>query len=252
MAGEDRPERETPMPEQGEQHVLVVDDHRDIREALRDYLRRNGYRVSVAADAAEARQRLDEARIDLVVLDIMMPGEDGLSLCRSIRAQRRIPVIFLTAVVEEADRVVGLELGADDYLVKPFSARELLARIRAVMRRWQELPPQWTAGRGERLRFDRWTLDTVRRELIGDDGPVPLSSGEYALLLALVTYAGRVLTRDQLLELTQGREARAFDRSVDIGISRLRRKIEHDPSQPRIIRTERGGGYCLAAETERE
>ncbi len=232
-------------------HILIVDDHRETREAVRDYLRRHGYRVSIAAGADEARGRLDEAAIDVIVLDIMMPGEDGLSLCRSIRAERRMPVIFLTAAVEEADRIAGLELGADDYLVKPFSARELLARIRAVLRRWHELPPQSEQPSAERLRFDGWTLETAGRRLTGAAGEVSLTAGEYELLLALVQHAGHVLSRDQLLDLTQRRQAHAFDRSVDVQISRLRQKIEPDPAHPTLICTVRGGGYRLAAAVER-
>lgn len=238
---------ETPTP-----HLLVVDDHREIREALRDYLARNGYRVSVATGTSEARDILSRFAVDLIVLDIMMPGEDGMSFYRSLGEGSRIPVIFLTAVAEEADRILGLELGADDYLVKPFNPRELLARIRAVLRRWHSLPPERVAATASRYRFDGFVLDTERRALNGPEGPVALSTGEYRLLLALVTHAGMTLTRDQLLDITRGRDARAFDRSVDVQVSRLRRKIEPDPTEPRLIRTQRGGGYALGVKVDPE
>jgi len=230
-------------------HILVVDDHKDIRDLLARYLARHELRVTAAADAAEARRALSHASIDLVVLDIMMPGEDGLSLCRHLRESTRIPVILLTAMAEETDRVVGLEIGADDYVTKPFAPRELLARIKAVLRRTHSLPPdREPAGRGK-LRFERWTLDLDRRELVDEDGVLtPLSTGEFRLLAALVEHPGRVLSRDQLLDLTRGRAAAPFDRSVDNQVSRLRRKLERDPRNPALIKTVWGGGYCFAAE----
>jgi len=231
-------------------HILVVDDHRDIRDLLARYLKQNGLRASVAADAAEARRTLAGAAIDLVVLDVMMPGEDGLALCRHLRETTATPVILLTAMAEETDRVVGLEIGADDYVTKPFNPRELLARIRAVLRRAQGPPPQ-KAGGGGRVRFADWTFDLERRELLGDDGvATPLSTGEFRLLAAFVTNPGRVLSRDQLLDLTRGREAAPFDRSVDNQVSRLRRKIEPDPRKPTLIKTVWGGGYSFAAKVE--
>jgi len=238
------------MNDQSNRHVLVIDDHREIREALRDFLQRNALRVSLAADAAQARQVLERQAIDLIVLDIMMPGEDGLSFCRWLRQTHRTPVIFLTAVAEEVDRVVGLELGADDYLVKPFNPRELLARIRAVLRRWDELPPKRLPGNAGRFRFAGWELDPARRELTGRRARLTLSSGELSLLLAFLTHPGTVLSRDELLDLTRGRDARAFDRSVDIQVSRLRRKMEVDAADPALIVTHRGGGYSLAADVE--
>jgi two-component system, OmpR family, response regulator len=231
-------------------HILVVDDHRDIRDLVARYLTKQGLRASVAESAAAARKALQTAKIDLVVLDIMMPGEDGLSLTRSLREGGDIPVILLTAMGEETDRIVGLEVGADDYLPKPFNPRELLARIKAVLRRTQTLPRPREAGKG-RVAFDRWVLDLGRRELIGEDGvSVPLSSGEFRLLSALIERPGMVLTRDQLLDLTRGRAALPFDRSIDNQISRLRKKIEHDPRRPMLIKTAWGDGYSFAGEVK--
>jgi two-component system OmpR family response regulator len=231
-------------------HILVVDDHRDIRDLLARFLTKHGLRASVADSAAAARRALQAADVDLVVLDIMMPGEDGLSLTRSLRENTDIPVILLTAMGEETDRIVGLEVGADDYLAKPFNPRELLARIKAVLRRAQTLPRQREAKHG-RLAFDRWVLDLGRRELVDDNNvAVPLSSGEFRLLAALLERPGMVLTRDQLLDLTRGRSAQPFDRSIDNQISRLRKKIEHDPRAPRLIKTAWGDGYSFAAEVK--
>lgn len=229
-------------------HILVVDDHRDIRDLIARYLVKHGLRASVAESAAAARKLIQAAQIDLIVLDIMMPGEDGLSLTRSIRENQDIPVILLTAMGEETDRIVGLEVGADDYLAKPFNPRELLARIKAVLRRAQTLPRSREV-RGGRLRFDRWIVNLARRELIDENGvSVPLSSGEFRLLAVLLERPGMVLTRDQLLDLTRGRSAQPFDRSIDNQISRLRRKIERDPKDPRLIRTAWGDGYSFAGE----
>jgi two-component system OmpR family response regulator len=231
-------------------HILVVDDHRDIRDLLARYLVKHGLRASVAENAEAARKLLRAARIDLIVLDIMMPGEDGLSFTRSLRATYDIPVILLTAMGEETDRIVGLEVGADDYVPKPFNPRELLARIKAVLRRARSMPSA-PASKGE-LCFDRWRLDLARRELIDQLGvTVPLSSGEYRLLLTFLERPGIVLTRDQLLDLTRGRSAQAFDRSIDNQISRLRRKIERDPKNPSLIKTAWGDGYSFAGEVTR-
>jgi two-component system, OmpR family, response regulator len=232
-------------------HILVVDDHRDIRDLIARYLVKHGMRASVAENAAAARRVMQAAKVDLVVLDIMMPGEDGLSLTRTIRAGADLPVILLTAMGEETDRIVGLEVGADDYLAKPFNPRELLARIKAVLRRAQALPQAREAGAG-RLRFDRWVLDLARRELIDENGVgVPLSSGEFRLLSALLERPGMVLTRDQLLDLTRGRSAQPFDRSIDNQVSRLRKKIERDPRTPQLIKTAWGDGYSFAGEVTR-
>jgi two-component system OmpR family response regulator len=232
-------------------HILVVDDHSDIRQLVARYLTKHGFRASTAESAAAARRLMQAAKIDLVVLDIMMPGEDGLSLTRSIRENEDIPVILLTAMGEETDRIVGLEVGADDYLAKPFNPRELLARIKSVLRRTQAVPRARDIVRG-RLRFDRWILDPARRELVDEGGTsVALSSGEFRLLAALLERPGMVLTRDQLLDLTRGRAAQPFDRSIDNQISRLRKKIERDPRNPTLIRTAWGDGYSFAGEVTR-
>ena len=240
------------MASSGEPHILLVDDERSIRDPLAQYLARNGLRVSKAKDVAEARQALAAYAVDLILLDIMMPGEDGLALCAQVRATSGIPVILVTAKAEETDRIVGLEIGADDYVTKPFSPRELLARIRSVLRRSGERPSRLRAADAEAYAFGPWVLRTGERELIDPEGvAVPLSTGEYNLLLALVTHARRVLTRDQLLDLAEGRELTAFERSVDNMVSRLRRKIEADPRNPTLIKTVRGGGYMLAADVRR-
>ncbi len=237
-------------------HLLVVDDDRDIRELVQGFLQRHGYRVSTAEDGAAMDAALQAEGFDLVVLDLMLPGEDGLSLCRRLRQSSTLPVIMLTALGDDADRIVGLEMGADDYLAKPFNPRELLARIRAVLRRTQtaEAPAAEPVGGGyDVLRFAGWTLDPTRRELRDPDGAlVALTAGEYGLLLALVERPQRVLSRDQLLDLTRGREAGPFDRSVDVQLGRLRRQIETDPKAPELIKTVRGGGYVLAAAVVRE
>jgi two-component system OmpR family response regulator len=236
-----------------EPHILLVDDERDIRDPLASYLGKNGLRITKADSAAAAREILAVHAIDLILLDIMMPGEDGISLGGFIRATSQIPVIFLSARAEEIDRILGLELGADDYVTKPFSPRELLARIKVVLRR--------TSGSGSSpvhapdatgYAFGGWILRTGERELVDAEGvAVPLSTGEYNLLHAFVTHPRRVLSRDQLLDLSQGRELAAFERSIDNHISRLRRKIEADPSDPQLIKTVWGGGYTLTAEVRK-
>jgi DNA-binding response OmpR family regulator len=235
-----------------EPHILLVDDQRDIRDPLAAYLGKNGLRVTKAADASAAREVLAAYAIDLILLDIMMPGEDGLALASFVRATSGIPVILLTAKAEDTDRIVGLELGADDYVTKPFNPRELLARVKAVLRRSSGGTKPIHAPDADAYAFGPWVLKTGERELIGSDGvAVPLSTGEYNLLLAFVTHPKRVLSRDQLLDLSQGRELAAFERSIDNHISRLRRKIEADPSDPKLIKTVWGGGYTLAAEVRR-
>lgn len=234
-------------------HILVVDDHRDIRELLGRYLAQHGFRVSAAEDATAARRILKSAAIDLVVLDVMMPGEGGLQLTRSLREAGDMPIVLLTAMGEDTDRIVGLEMGADDYIPKPFNPRELVARIRAVLRRAQSLPrPREPAATAGRLHFDRWQLDLARRELLDESGvAVPLSTGEFRLLAALLERPGLVLTRDQLLDLTRGRSAGLFDRSIDNQISRLRRRIERDPARPELIKTVRGDGYSFVGQVRR-
>ncbi|KOF12975.1 chemotaxis protein CheY [Ensifer adhaerens] len=226
-------------------HILVVDDHREIRDLVSRALTREGYRVSAAADGRAMHKALADSRIDLVLLDLMLPGEDGLSLCRALRAESNIPVIMLTAKGDEVDRVIGLEMGADDYVAKPFGSRELIARIRAVLRRC-EAPAAVPGQRPKHFRFDRWVLDTGARELLRDDGvTIPLSTGEYDLLITLVERPQRVLSREQLLDLARGRAAAAFDRSIDTQVSRLRKKLERDPGEPKIIKTVWGGGYMF-------
>lgn len=231
-------------------HLLLVDDEPSIRDPLGKYLERQGFRVTDAGDASMARSALLAYDIDLVLLDIMMPGEDGLSLCRHIAANDGPPVILLTAKSEETDRIIGLEIGADDYVVKPFSPRELVARIKVVLRRVSSGAPK-SAATGENYNFAGWTLNTTEQTLHAPDSVlVPLSSGEYRMLEALVTRAGQVLTRDQLLDLTRGREGGPFDRAIDNQVSRLRRKIEIDPKDPQHIKTIWGGGYRFSTEVK--
>ena len=230
-------------------HILVVDDHREIRDAVTRYLERNGMRATSARDAAEMDAKLRAGRFDLIVLDVMMPGKDGLSVCRRLSAEGTTPILLLTALGEETDRIVGLEIGADDYLPKPFNPRELLARIKAILRRAER--PERSAGAltGRQVAFGPWVLDTDRRVLIGEDGrAVPLTSAEFKLLTVFLDRPRFVLSRDQLLDLTSGREAHVFDRTIDNQVSRLRRKIERDPGAPEIITTVRGGGYSLTTD----
>jgi two-component system OmpR family response regulator len=235
---------DTPPPETGP-HLLLVDDARDIREPLARYLRGHGMRVTAAADAAEARRATAEGAIDQALVDVMMPGEDGLSLTRWL-AGRGTPVILLTAMAEEADRILGLELGADDYVVKPFSPRELLARVRAVLRRAPPPAPTVPAGR---RRFAGWRIDPAAREAVHDDGRrADLTSGEARLLSVFLDHPREVLSRARLLDVTQGRDAKPYDRAVDNAVARLRRKLENDPARPSLLVTEWGGGYALAAD----
>lgn len=239
----------------GKAHILLVEDRRDIRAPLKRYLEQFDFRVLEAADSEQARRVLVDAAPDLVVLDIMLPGEDGLSLCRHIQATQPLPIIFLTAMAEDTDRIVGLELGADDYLTKPFNPRELLARIRAVLRRSQQasVPPVHELDATTQWKFAGWELDSARRELRHQCGEhQPLSQGEYGILAVLLNRPQRVLNRDQLLDLTQGRFAEAFDRAVDNQISRLRRKLDCCEQRGRdIIQTVWGSGYKLAVEVSK-
>ena len=230
-------------------HILVVDDHRDIRETLARYLVKNGFKATLADSAAQARKLLAASAVDLVVLDVMMPGEDGLSLCRHLVESGGAPVILLTAMAEDTDRVVGLEIGADDYVTKPFNPRVLLARIRAVLRRTSKSPKERDPISSDRLAFANWTLDLARQHLIGEDEViVPLSTGEFQLLVAFLKRPKMVLSRDQLLDLTSGRTPNVFDRSIDNQVSRLRRKIEENAKQPELIKTVWGGGYKFSAD----
>ena len=230
-------------------HILVVDDDRDIRQLVSEYLAGNGYRVSTAANGHEMRKLMADTRVDLVVLDLMLPGEDGLSLCRDLRARdaAHVPVLMLTARREETDRIIGLEMGADDYLTKPFAARELLARIRAVLRRTMMLPPNLRGVEPSPfIDFDGWRLDTRARHLVDPQGTmVDLTGGEYRMLRVLLDHPQRVLSRDQLLNLTQGRDADPFDRSIDLLISRLRQRLRDDAREPRFIKTVRSEGYVF-------
>jgi two-component system OmpR family response regulator len=228
-------------------HILIVDDDRDIRSLLADYLEANGCKTSTAADGAAMHQALASHRIDLVVLDLTLPGEDGLTLCRNLRAHSSLPVVMLTARGSALDRILGLEMGADDYLPKPFEPRELLARIRSVLRRTRALPPNLEAPTAERLGFAGWSLDLTARHLVDPQGMVvSLSGAEFRLLKVFLEHPNRVLNRDQLLNLTQGRDADPYDRSVDLMISRLRQKLGEDARAPQLLKTVRNEGYVLA------
>jgi len=230
-------------------HILIVDDHRDIRDAISRYLEKNGMRASVACDAVELDAKLATGHYDLIVLDVMMPGEDGLSVCRRLSADTKPPILMLTALGEDTDRIVGLEIGADDYLAKPFNPRELLARIKAILRRSVRIDPHAGGLSGRRVAFAHWQLDTDREVLTAADGSeTDLTTAEFRLLTVLLERPRLILSRDQLLDLTSGRAAQAFDRAIDNQISRLRRKIEKDPTRPTIITTVRSGGYCLATD----
>ena len=230
-------------------HILVVDDHADIRDLLKRFLEQHGYRVSCARDGREMKRLLEHSTIQLIVLDLMLPGEDGLTLCRELRVHSAIPIVMLTAMGEDMDRIVGLEMGADDYLAKPFNPRELLARIKAVLRRSQpqDEPPAEIGV--AHYYFAQWQLDMLRRELVDSSGiGISLSTAEFDLLKVFLERPQRVLSRDQLLDLARGREAQAFDRAIDTQVSRLRRKLEQDAKNPELIKTVWGGGYLFAAE----
>lgn len=230
-------------------NVLVVDDDREIRRLVSRFLSENGMRASAVGDAAEAERALAGGGVDLVVLDLMLPGEDGLSFARRLRQSSAVPILMLTARGEDTDRIVGLEIGADDYLAKPFNPRELLARVRAVLRRSGESAPR--QGKARLHVFAGWRLDTVRRELRRADGTlVPMTDTEFDLLSVFAEMPQRVLSRDQLLDRLRGRVAQAFDRSIDVAVMRLRRKIETDPTQPELIKTVRNGGYVFTPEVE--
>ena len=232
-------------------HILIVDDDREIRDLLSRFLERNGMRVSVARDEREMQKVLQDSAIDLLVLDAMLPGKDGFTICRELRAAGNLPIIMLTAAGDETDRIVGLEMGADDYVAKPFNPRELLARMRAVLRRASEPGRAVESPRGA-LCFAGWTLDVARRRLLSPEGTmVTLSTGEFDLLLAFAERPQRVLSREQLLDIARGRGPAPFDRSIDVQVSRLRRKIEVDARAPEIIATVRGGGYVFTPVVER-
>ncbi|MBV7258792.1 response regulator [Erythrobacter crassostreae] len=240
------------MTEDSPVSILLVDDEATLREPLAEYLTGQGFVVTEAESAATARSKLSDSQPDIVLLDIMMPGEDGLSLCRHLVETRSLPVIFITARSEPTDRIIGLELGADDYIVKPFEPRELVARIRTVLRRvGRSAAP---AGQSDDWLyvFEGWQLDPLKRKLIDPEGVmVPISTAEFRLLRAFLDNPRNVLDRDQLLDMVQGRTAHLFDRAVDNQISRLRRKIETDTRNPQFILTVRGGGYRFAAQVKR-
>jgi two-component system, OmpR family, response regulator len=234
-------------------HLLLVEDDPEIRGLVADFLRQSGFRVTVAQDGDEMDRVMASDAVDLLILDIMLPKEDGLSVCRRVRASGNLPVIMLTARGSEIDRVVGLEMGADDYLTKPFSSNELVARIRALLRRSQYARPEAPNRRRSVLTFSDWRLDLVARRLYSTEGTrVPLTGGEFELLVAFCEHANKVLTREQLLDFTRGRAPAAVDRSIDIQVSRLRRKIERDPKDPVLIQTVRSGGYVFTAEVRLE
>jgi two-component system OmpR family response regulator len=229
-------------------HILLVDDDKQIRTSLSRFLTTNGLRVTQAGDGTQMWAAIETGKFNLIVLDIMMPGEDGLTLCRRLRETRKVPIVLLTAMSSETDRIIGLELGADDYICKPFNPRELLARIRAVLRRTGERSTKDDTPQPTSYVFDGWTLDTVRRVLRDPQNAlVDLTAGEFDLLVAFVEHPQHVLSRDQLLDLARGRASSVFDRSIDVQISRLRRKIEADPQQPAFIKTVRSGGYIFSA-----
>lgn len=227
--------------------ILIVDDDRDIRSLLADYLDGHGYSTMMAADGNAMWAALDSNQIDLVVLDLNLPGDDGLTLCRNLRAKSSMPVIMLTARSEPLDRILGLEMGADDYLPKPFEPRELLARIRSVLRRTQSATLGSNGEQIQRMKFADWTLDLTARHLISpDDMVIALSGAEFRMLTIFLDHPNRILNRDQLLNMTHGRDADPFDRSIDIQISRLRQKLREDARSPQIIKTVRNGGYVLS------
>jgi two-component system OmpR family response regulator len=233
-------------------HILVVDDDREIRTLLRDYLEKNGFKATAVADGAETRKALERGRFDLVVLDLMLPHESGLDICRALRASSDIPVIMLTALGDEVDRVVGLEVGADDYVAKPFSPRELLGRIKAVLRRTSLAPRGADVADVRLYRFAGWQLDTTERALTAPDGEVvALGGAEYRVLSVLLANAPRLLTRAQLMEFVRGRDHDPFDRSIDVRVSRLRQTLRDDARSPRIVKTVYGEGYVIGVPVER-
>ena len=227
-------------------HLVIVDDDREIRTLLSQYLDKHDFRTTAVAEGKEMRRVMERSRVDLVVLDLMLPGEDGLSICRELRTRSQVPIIMLTARGEDVDRIVGLELGADDYLPKPFNPRELLGRIRAVLRRAAHAPRDPSPESVRAFAFGNWRLDTTTRTLTDNDGKdVALSGAEYRLLAVLLSSANRVLSRAQLTELLRGREADPFDRSIDVRVSRLRQILRDDARAPQIIKTVYGEGYVV-------
>lgn len=247
---------EIPAPKASDgQRLLVVDDDREIRDLLSALLTRRGYKVVTAREEHEMRQILESSRVDLIILDLMLPGKDGLTICRELRATKAIPIIMLTSRGEPMDRIVGLEMGADDYLPKPFEVRELEARVKAVLRRSKASfsPADPDGSFGARFTFAGWTLDARQRQLFSPQNVlVDLTSGELDLLLVFAERPQRVLSRDQLMDLARGREATVFDRSIDVQVSRLRGKIESDPKAPEMIKTVRSSGYIFTPLVQRK
>ena len=232
-------------------NILVVEDDRETRTLIAKYLRTNSCNVTTAADGREMEKVMADTRVDLLILDVMLPGEDGLSLCRKVRAESQLPIIMLTARGEDVDRILGLEMGADDYLPKPFNPRELLARINAVLRRQATALNASATPNATALSFAGWQIDLRLRELRNPEGArVAMTSAEFDLLRAFVERSGRVLSRDSLLDLTQGRSAGSFERSIDVLVSRIRRKIEVDPQDAQMIKTVRSGGYVFTPTVE--
>src|ERR1700682_719837 len=239
----------SPMSDNG--HILVVDDQKEICDVVQEYLTGEGYRVSTANDGNGMRRVLGQSHVDLVILDLMLPGEDGLTLARALRSQSGIGIIILTGRGETVDRIIGLEMGADDYLPKPFHLRELLARVKSVLRRASSRDAEKQAVPRSRARFSGWNLDLASRELLSPSGEeVRLTTGEFDLLAAFVNNANQVLTRDRLLDLARNREAGPFDRTIDVQVGRLRRKLEDDPQRPTMIKTVRGTGYIFTPPVE--
>ena len=231
-------------------HILVVDDQREICDLVQQYLTSEGYRVSIASDGEGMRKIMAQDPADLVILDLMLPGEDGLSLARRLRQESTIGIVILTGRGETVDRIIGLEMGADDYLPKPFHPRELLARVKSVLRR-ASTRARPEAAAAARVRFAGWHLDLMTRELTSPDGAeVRLTTGEFDLLAAFVNNANQVLSRDRLLDLARNREAGPFDRTIDVQVGRLRRKLEPDPERPTLIKTVRGAGYIFTPPIE--
>ena len=232
-------------------HILIVDDDAEIRGLLGEYLRKQGYRATAVADGKGMRAAIEKSRPDVIVLDLMLPGEDGLDLCRAVRARSNIPIIMLTARGDETDRIVGLELGADDYVAKPFNPRELLARVKSVLRRARSLPDNLKPETAGSYRFAGWMLDATTRNLTAPDRVViPLSGAEFRLLRVFLDHPNRVLARDQLIDLMRSRDAGPFDRAIDVQVSRLRQRLREDAKEPAIIKTVRGQGYVFAAQVD--
>jgi two-component system, OmpR family, response regulator len=230
-------------------HILVVDDDQRIRQMLSRYFDQEGYRVSVAADGSALRAQLTDS-IDVILLDVVMPGEDGVTLAREIRAKSDVGIIMLTGRDDVLDRIVGLEVGADDYIPKPFHLREVLARVKSLLRRRRQMPP---AATGEVIRFEGWRLDVARRQLISPKGEdVALTTGEFDLLAALARHPGRVLGREALMDLTRGRNWETFDRTIDAQVARLRKKIEADPKNPMLVKSVRNIGYVFTGKVDRQ